>query len=138
MTSMFLLLTLGVFSQEKFLKNINESKELSKRVALLFKENKITRAFNELKPYWPLPQSEFEAVENKTIKYINIIEERFKGSIGFLKVNNETISNIALRETYIVQYNNSAIRLIFTYYKNNNGWIINAFSWDDSFEKEFK
>ncbi|PWG06247.1 hypothetical protein [Polaribacter aquimarinus] len=134
----FLLSSYGFSAQTENLKNVSETQKISKRVANLFKENKITLAFNELKPYWPLPSNELESLEEKTIKYINIIESRFGKSINFLKVKNETISDIAIRETYIIQYTNSAIRLIFTYYKNNKGWIINAFKWDDSFEEEFK
>jgi hypothetical protein len=28
--------------------------------------------------------------------------------------------------------------VIYTYYKNNSGWILNEFKWDDSFAEEFK
>jgi hypothetical protein len=74
----------------------------------------------------------------KTIKYLNLIEERFGAPIGSLKVKNETISDVATRETYLIRYENTAIRLIFTYYKNDKGWIVNAFKWDDSFGEEFE
>ena len=108
-----------------------------KGINSLFNENKISESFEQLTPYWPLPLNEIESIEEKTIKYLNILEQRFGKSIGTLKVNNETISNIAIRETYLIRYNNSAIRLIITYYKNDKGWIVNAFKWDDSFTEEF-
>jgi hypothetical protein len=85
-----------------------------------------------------IAEDELESIEEKTIKYLNIIEQRFGKSIGTLKVKNETISDIAIRETYFIRFENTAIRLIFTYYKNDNGWIVNAFKWDDSFTEEFK
>ncbi|MCB0465589.1 MAG: hypothetical protein KDC78_07940, partial [Aequorivita sp.] len=110
----------------------------SKKVVSLFKENKISQSFEELTPYWPMPQNEIESIEGQTIKYLNLIEQRFGKPIGDLKVKNETISDFVIRETYIIRYTNSAIRLIFTYYKNEEGWIINAFKWDDSFTEEFK
>lgn len=134
----FLLFSVGFSAQTKYLNGTTATQKISKKVAILFKDNKITEAFKELTPYWPMPKNELESLESKTIKYINIIEERFGKSIGVLKLKNETILDIAIRETYIVRYSKSAIRLIFTYYKNNNGWIINAFKWDDSFEEEFK
>lgn len=130
--------SLGLFAQDNYLKNENETQELSKKVVSLFGDNDISESFDELTPYWPLPQNEIESLEEKTIKYLNLIQQRFGESIGTIKVKNETISDIAIRETYLVRYANSAIRLIFTYYKNDNGWIVNAFKWDDSFTEEFK
>jgi hypothetical protein len=124
--------------QTKYLKSEESVKELSKKVAGLFKEDKISAAFDELKGYWPLPENEVEGIQEKTIKYINLIGERFGNTIGVLKVKEEKIGEIAIRETYLVRYQYSAIRLIFTYYKNENGWIVNAFKWDDSYTEEFK
>ncbi|MEQ8358488.1 MAG: hypothetical protein RH860_03305 [Cytophagales bacterium] len=128
----------GLFAQDEYLKDQIEAKDLSKKVTELFNENKISKSFKELTRYWPLPQNEIESIEEKTIKYLNLIDERFGKAIGIVKVNNETINDIALRETYLIRYENTAIRLIFTYYKNNNGWIVNSFKWDDSFKEEFK
>ena len=137
MTLVLALFSIGLFAQDKYLKDIAETQKLSKKVVQLFNENKILESFDELTPYWPMPKNEFDAIKEKTIKYLNIIEQRFGKSIGTLKVKNETISEIALRETYFIRYENTAIRLIFTYYKNDKGWIVNAFKWDDSFTEEF-
>lgn len=131
-------MSLGLIAQEKYLKDINETVELSKKVASLFIDNKISESFDLLADYWPMPQNELESIREKTIQYLNIIEQRFGKSIGTIKVKNETISDIAIRETYLIRYEHTAIRLIFTYYKSNNGWIVNAFRWDDSFAEEFK
>ncbi|WP_313114382.1 hypothetical protein [Aequorivita sediminis] len=131
-------MSLGLFAQKKYMKNINETIELSNKVVSLFNDNKISESFDQLTLYWPMPQNEIESIEEKTIKYLNLVEQRFGKSIGTIKVKNETISDIAIRETYLIRYENTAIRLIFTYYKNNNGWIVNAFKWDDLFTEEFK
>jgi len=138
LTIILTLMSSGLFSQDKYLRDTTETQELSKKVVELFSENKIAKSFDELTPYWPLPQNEIESIEEKTIKYLNIIEQRFGKSIGTVKVKNEKINTIALRETYLIRYENTAIRLKFTYYKNNNGWIVNAFKWDDSFTEEFE
>jgi len=130
--------SLGVFAQDKYLKDPTETEALSAKVTGLFSDNKIAKSFKALTPYWPIPQNEIESIEEKTIKYLNIIEQRFGNALGVLKVNNEKIGDIAIRETYLIRYENTAIRLIFTFYKNNNGWIVNSFKWDDSFKEEFK
>lgn len=136
--SILSLINLGLFAQEKFLKDINETQELSIKIASLFNKNEIPKIFEELSMYWPLPKNELESLEKKTIENLNYLGDRFGKSAGILKVRNETISDIAIRETYLVRYTNSAIRIMFTYYKNKNGWIVNAFKWDDAFDDEFK
>ena len=136
--SILSLINLGLFAQEKFLKDINETQELSIKIASLFNQNEIPKIFEELSVYWPLPKKELESLEKKTIENLNYLGDRFGKSVGILKVRNETISDIAIRETYLVRYTNSAIRIMFTYYKNKNGWIVNAFKWDDAFDDEFK
>lgn len=131
------LVNLNMFAQEKYLKDVNETQQLSQQIVELFAKNKISQSLNQLAPYWPLPESEIEQIEDKTIKYLNIVEQRFGKSIGTLKVKNETISDIAIRETYLIRYEITAIRVMFTYYKGNNGWIVNTFKWDDAFIEEF-
>lgn len=137
----FILLLLFISSanaQNKALKTLEEAKDLSKKVAILFKQKDISKAFKELRPYWPIPENEVDAIEEKTLKYLNVLEDRFGNSIETIKVKEEKIGDFAVRETYLVRYNISAIRLIFTYYMNSEGWIINAFKWDDSFDEEFR
>lgn len=128
----------NLLAQEKFLKSVNETQELSKSIVAAFKDNKISDAFEKLSEYWPMPQNEIDGLEEKTIKYLNLIEQRFGKSLGSIKVKNETIADIAIRETYLLRYENTALRIVFTFYRNNNGWIVNAFKWDDSFTEEFK
>lgn len=134
----FLFISLGLNAQEKFLKDVQETQELSIKIIELFEKKKIPQAFELITLYWPMPQNEIVALEDKSIKYLNLIEDRFGKAIGIMKIKNETISDIAIRETYLIQHENTALRFIFTYYKNNEGWIVNAFKWDDSFDEEFK
>ncbi len=132
------LVHVSLFAQKKVLKDVAATQELSKKVASLFKENKIPEVFAELTPYWPMPQNELDAVEQKTLTQLEIVKERFGSSFGFIKIKNETISDFVIRETYLVKYEHAAIRLMITYYKNEKGWIVNGFKWDDSFTLELK
>jgi hypothetical protein len=61
--------------------------------------------------YWPLPENEIDAIEEKTIKYLNILKDRFGDPIGTVKVKEEKIADVALQETHLVRYQNTAIRL---------------------------
>ena len=136
--ALFVISFTGLKAQDKFLNNSSETKEISQKVTELFKENKVHEAFNLLRPYWPLPENEVYGMEDKTIKSLNIITDRFGKPEDIVKVNEKTIKDFAILETYLVKFKNSAIRLTFVYYKNKKGWIINSFKWDDDFGQEFK
>ena len=131
------LISFQTISQTKLLKDVSGTKQMSVEVTTLFKQNKINEAFQILTPYWPIPENEIETLKEKIIKYTNIISTRFGAPFNYLKVKDESIGDIAKRETYLIQYENKGVRLIFTYYKNKNGWIVNAFKWDDNFTEEF-
>lgn len=137
--SIFLILiTTNLFAQEKIIKDLEEAKAISKQVTQYFKENNTTEAFKILKSYWPLPENEIYSLENQTIQSLNIISQRFGKPESILKIKVQNIPDTAFRETYLVKFEYTALRLQFTYYKNNKGWIINAFKWDDNYSEEFK
>lgn len=137
--STFLILFLNISNaQDKVLKNIEEAKTVSKKITEHFKENEITEAFDILKLYWPLPQNEIYTLENQTVQSLNLVSQRFGKQESIVKVSEQNIQDTAFRETYLLKFENTALRLIFTYYKNSKGWIINAFKWDDNYDEEFK
>lgn len=125
-------------AQDKVIKDIEEAKAVSKQVTQYFKENKITEAFDILRSHWPLPENEIYSLENQTIQSLNLVSERFGKQESIVKVSEQNIQDTAFRETYLLKFENTALRIIFTYYKNNKGWIINAFKWDDNYDEEFK
>lgn len=134
----FLLFIFYANAQSDYLISISETKSFSEKITKLFFEQKISEATKELRKFWPIPENEVSSFEEKTIKYLNLISDRFGNPINYVKVKNELILDFAIRETYLIRYDNTAIRVIFTYYKTKNGWIVNAFKWDDSFTEEFK
>lgn len=133
----FFVVGLSAFAQDDYLKDIPDTEGMSKKVTELFSQNKISQAFDALRPYWPLAENEIDAVEEKTLKYMNLIVDRFGPSIGIVKVKTETIADIAIRETYLIRYEYTAIRVKIIYYQNKDGWIVNSFKWDDTFSEEF-
>ena len=133
-----LLFPILTFSQEKFLKNIEEVKDLSNKTSQLFYQTKIRESFDMMELYWPIEKNELISLEENTLKYINILDDRFGAKEGIVKLKEEKIMDFAFKETFIIKFKNHAIRLIYIYYKNNEGWILNSFKWDDSFMDEFK
>jgi len=133
-----LLLRGTLQAQTSTLKSIEDARKLSKETTELFKDYKFGELFLKVKDYWPLPENEIDDLKEKTIKYMNMLKDRYGDPIGMTKIKEQKIAELAVREVYFVQYQNTAIRVIFTYYKNDKGWILNAFKWDDSFSQEFE
>lgn len=136
--SVVMLLTLQGYAQNKYLKDTESVKLISKDITTLFKENKISEAFTKIKMYWPLPANEIDNLETKTIQSMNLVSQRYGHAEEIVKITEQNIKETALREIYLIKYEYNALRLIFTYYKNSKGWIVNGFKWDDSFTEEFK
>lgn len=119
------------------LKTKEDTQKMSKEVISLFKDTKIKEAVEKMTPYWPISEAEIATFQEKTENYMNLLQGTYGAIIGTEKIKQEKISDFALRETYIMLYENSAIRLIFTYYKNKGGWTINSFKWDENYEELF-
>lgn len=127
-----------VNGQAKLLKDIAEAQKLSKTTMEKIRNGNIGPAIDELGLYWPIPSSEVDEVREKTIQNLELVEQRYGFLIGAERIREEKISDFAYREIYILRYRNSALRFVFTYYKNKEGWLLNAFKWDESFEDEFR
>ncbi|CAM3702308.1 hypothetical protein FSS13T_18920 [Flavobacterium saliperosum S13] len=125
-------------AQTSVLNDVEAVKGVSKQVTQLFKDNKINEAFKVIKAHWPLPENEIDNLETQTIQSLNLISQRYGKLEGTIKTGEQNIRETAFRETYLLKFENTALRLIFTYYKNNKGWIVNGFKWDSDFENEFK
>ena len=82
------ILSFSSIAQHKYLTGIQETRSLSEKIARLFEQNEISDAFDVLRPYWPIPENEVDQLEEKTIKYLNLINQRFGESIGTVKVKN--------------------------------------------------
>ena len=127
----------SIAAQAKFLKSGSEMKELSQKVTQLFRDSKVPEAVTIMKPYWPFPENELDGLVEKTVNNLNSVSERFGRAVGISEGKEEVIKDFAIKETYFVKYQNSAIRIIFIYFKREEGWIINSFKWDDKFYEEF-
>jgi len=140
--SLLLLICLLAFAssraQVKYLASADEVRAFTKKTSLLLKDNNTTEFFKVMKQYWPMPENELANLEEKTIKGFNLIAPRFGKVEDVVKIKEETIKDLGLRETYFIKYQYSVVRLIYTYYRNNNGWTINGFKWDTEFSNEFQ
>lgn len=138
MTMLFLCSMTALPAQSKYFRDSAETHAFSEKIAQMFTENRVSDIFEALSSYWPMPQNEIDQIEEKTIKYINLIQDRYGKTLEYQWIKTESIQDFALRETYIIRFDKSALRIVFTYYRNNKGWLVNAFKWDELFAEEFK
>lgn len=109
----------------------------SQTVVVLLRNNEFQQAFTELKKCWPLPQNELEQLESQTVRQFNIVGDRFGTAIGTDLVADKVIKDYVLRKIYVIRFERHMIRVLLTYYKNNDGWILNGFKWDDDIDELF-
>ena len=108
-----LLLTINMQANSKTLKSVEEARKLSQRISELFYKDSISPAFIEMKVYWPLEEDVIDELKDKTIKSLNIVDNIYGYKIGPVKISEETILDFVFRETYILRYEKSALKLIF-------------------------
>lgn len=131
----------SIFSQDKYFSNFKETQKIEEKVIDKFIDDKVSAGLNIISDYWVIPQSEQESFKEKTIKYLNIVKTIFgePKEAHFIKEEKIPNFNYALRRTYIVRYEKSAVVFKFTYFRNENGWFLNAFNWDsDDWDLEFE
>src|SRR5210317_1996666 len=109
-TIIILFVSISAFGQKKHFKNISEIEQFSEKMSDQLYENNLSESFAEMQDYWPLPSNEIESLQEKTIRYFNMLDDRFGKRIGVSKVKNKTISDFAFQETYIIRFRYSAIR----------------------------
>lgn len=137
---LLLLFCLGIntgYSQSSTFESQEEAIAFSEESVGLFEKYEISRLVDELTPYWPLPQNEIDAFQEKTLKYMNLLKGRYGKPLGYYHVSHKEIGEFIFRETYFIRYEHTALRLIYIFYKGKDGWIVNSFKWDDQFGEEF-
>ncbi|MGK0390244.1 MAG: hypothetical protein ACI94Y_002995 [Maribacter sp.] len=101
--SFLLIVTTILNAQSPYqLESPEECRELSKKAMVLFEENKISDAFKKLGNHWPVPENEADNLETKTIKYMSLLIDNFGYPIGNTKTSEQKITDIAIRETYLL------------------------------------
>jgi hypothetical protein len=123
---------------QNYLNSKDELSKHSEKVMKSLKDSEFQKAFAELQIYWPLPENELIQLESQTIKQFNMVADRFGNIIGVDFIRDESIKDYAIKKIYVLRFEKHMIRVLFTYYKNNDGWILNSFKWDDQFEELFE
>ncbi len=120
---------------QEYLKGTKELSQHAEGVMNDFEKAEYTTAFDALRAYWPIPENEVDQLESQTIKQFNVAIDRFGAVMGYDFIKEQTINDFVIRKIYVIRFEKHMIRFLFTYYKSDKGWILNAFKWDDQYEE---
>jgi len=94
-------------------------------------------AFVAVKPYWPFPEHELEALAAQGVRQRNLMANRLGKSLGFALVRREMLPYVFLRLTYVEKLEHTGLRWLFTFYKVKNAWKVHSLVWDDDIARLF-
>jgi hypothetical protein len=119
------------------LRNSEEAKELAEKVLSRVVVGDVERAFAVVKPYWPFPESELEALAAQAVQQRTLVANRLGKSQGFALVRRDLVADLFLRLTYVEKLEHTALLWVFTFYKAKDTWRVHSLVWDDDITKLF-
>jgi hypothetical protein len=132
-----LLLTLMGLAYGATLRNPEEAKELAEKVLSRAVVGDMNGIATVVKPYWPFPEDELEALVAQTAQQRHLLANRLGKSVGFTLVRREVAADTFLRLVYVERFENTGLRWMFTFYKVRDVWKFNGFAWDEEIAKLF-
>ena len=132
-----LLLTMLGLAYGATLRNVEAAKELAEKVLSRAAVGDMDGIVTVVKPYWPFPEDELEALVSQTSQQRNMLATRLGKSLSFALVRRETAVETLLRLTYVEKFENTGLRWMFTFYKVKDVWKFNGFVWDEEIAKLF-
>ena len=132
-----LLLTMLGLAYGATLRNPEEAKELAEKVLSRAVAGDMDGITTVVKPYWPFPEDELEALVAQTAQQRSLLANRLGKSVGFTLVRREVAADTFLRLVYVERFENTGLRWMFTFYKVRDVWKFNGFAWDEEIAKLF-
>lgn len=135
------LLILGVLSfgsaYAETLKDPAAARQLTDRIMAKVGIGEIDAALVLMKPYIVIPDVELEAVRNQVSMQLPLMNQRFGKSIGYEFISEDKEGASLLRIVHVHKFERTAMRWVFYFYRNNDGWVLNSFTFDDAIQAMF-
>ena len=96
------------------------------------------KAFNMIRPYFPIDESTFDNIKNQTESQLAGIESDFGKLVDYRLVKVKKIKDFVIRYVYVIRYEKHPVRWVFTYYKGKNSWHLDKLQWDDKIDRLFE
>ena len=132
-----MLLLLSPITAISGLKSEQETELLANKAMNEINKGNFDGAIELLRPHWPLPKPEIDGLAYKIKQQQPTIDERFGKPIGYILVCDQNIASVVKRFNYMQKFEKHALIWTFDFYKPNNEWVINTFSFHDRWQKLF-
>ena len=101
-------------------------------------KGEIKQAFKKIKPYWPIPAHEVDAIVYQVETQSGQITSRLGQPLSMEVAKTYKIGKSFYREVYLLKYEKHAMCWVFTFYKPKNKWLVNSVVFCDIFERLFE
>lgn len=136
---LFFVLSASSAAQEVTpLSAVGEARALADRAMAQVKAGKPTQAYEVMRPHWPLPKAEIDALGAQTDAQRATIDARFGRSLDTEFVGTQKIGEAFVRFVYIERYQRHALVWQFTFYRPSDGWVVNSVSYSDQLEPLYR
>ena len=132
-----IFLASAAIAQTQKISSVKEMNTLTDTFTGLLFNQKSAEAFDLLKPFWPQPAYQIDALRETTAQQIKLIEDNFGVLLGYEFASSETLGSFGHVETYVLKYEKNALRIYIIYYNSGSGWIVNSLLWDDRWDYLF-
>ena len=117
----------------------NAAKALTDKIMARAGAGDTDGAFKMIKPYTAVSAVEMDGIIIESKRSMDRFRSKYGVPIGFEFIDSKKAGNSLLRLRYIQKNTKYPLVWIFDFYKVKNGWILNAFNWNDTpFTELFK
>lgn len=113
------------------LKSEAELRPFGDRVMATVVKAGMPAAYDLLKPYLLIPESEFQSVVRSSKSQRDQFAVRYGRTLGYEFVGSRKAGESLVRIVYIEKTEKHALPWTFYFYKTPAGWVLNAFHWND-------
>ena len=113
-------------------------RQLADKVMALAGKGDLPAAFQLMKPYVAIPESEFEGMSLQSKSQRDQFGFRYGKSVGHEFIGEKKVGQSLLRLTYIEKTDKHAMPWMFMFYRTPEGWTLNGFVWHDKVQQLFE
>ena len=120
------------------LKAESDLRSLGDQVMAAVVKGGMSPAFEAMKPYVLIPESEFQSLALASKSQRDQFGARYGKTIGYEFIGQRKLGESLIRLTYIEKTEKHALPWMFYFYKTPSGWALNSFSWNDRMPQLFQ
>jgi hypothetical protein len=132
-----LALCISGMSVAETLKAEADLRSLTDRIMGDLVKSGTTAAFETMRPYVLIPESEFQSMSLASKAQRDQFGARYGKTIGFEFIGQRKLGESLVRLTYVEKTEKHALPWMFYFYKTPTGWALNSFLWNDQMPQLF-